>query len=197
MTNKINRSAKRAAASKSAPKGNTTTATNDNGRKALPAEYAALKFHFATISGGRKLPEGTKVEVVNVGVNRFNKEYAMVNVPGMDTVQFIDPKFLTIGAKLPAPRIAVLEAEREAASSEVLIIPGIIQQERDKSVLLEYSGWFKGVWFPKTMIEHVGDHEDGIHKLYEVPAWKVRKDRGADSAAILTAMQDKLAAMVG
>lgn len=193
---KINKSAKRAAATAAKAKPAATNA-NDNGRKELPAEYAALKFHFATISGGRKLPEGTKVEVVNVGVNRFNKEYAMVNVPGMETVQFIDPKFLTIGAKLPAPRIAVLEAEREAASSEVLIIPGIIQQERDKSVLLEYSGWFKGVWFPKTMIEHVGDHTDGIRKLYEVPAWKVRKDRGGDSASTLAAMQDELTEMVG
>jgi hypothetical protein len=100
------------------------------------------------------------------------------------------------GKELPAARIAAIEAQRDTSSDETILVPASVGLERDKAVLINYSGWFGGMFVPKTMIAKVGEMEDG-RGIFEIPAWKVRKEKGADALAALQAKQAELTKLAG
>lgn len=155
-------------------------------------EFAGLVNHTAIVEGGKKLPEGTTVEVTWVGKNKFGGNTARIVCKDKPEVQWYDPKHLKKGKALPKERIAALEAQREAEKSESVLVIGTVRVERDKSVLIDMTGW-KGHWFAKEHAQIVGEFEDG-KKLFDLPVWKIRKDSGQGMVDALISDQDAITA---
>lgn len=161
-----------------------------------PAKFADIEFHFCTVTGGRKFEHGITVKCVWAGLNKFKQDTARIVLKdGSD--DWINPKFLKAVKPMDAAEVARIKAEREVESSEMVLVPGAIPAngERDKSILLNYTGWYSGAWFPRSMITKVGETKDGLG-VFEVPAWKVRKDKGPDSLTALRAKQDAIRASI-
>lgn len=170
--------------------------------KDVQEDYPGLALHYCTVKGGRKFEEGMTVECHWVGRNKFRQDTARIMgkdgkpimIDGKDK-GWIDPKFLKGGKELPAARIAAIEASRETESDETILVPASVPIERDASVLLNYTGWFSGAWFPKSMVTKVGETDTGLG-VFEVPAWKVRKDKGADALEALRSKQEAIQASI-
>lgn len=180
-----------------------TDGSNDRRNSAdVAKEFSGRALHYCTVIGGRKFEEGTTVECHWVGRNKFRQDTARIfdksgnpiMVDGKDK-GWIDPKFLKGGKELPKERVAAIEALRGTESDETILVPASIGVEKDKSVLVNYTGWFSGSWFPKTMITKVGETAEGLG-IYEVPAWKVRKEKGGDAFEMLKTKQAALQEMV-
>lgn len=170
--------------------------------KDVQEDYPGLAMHYCTVKGGRKFEEGMTVECHWVGRNKFRQDTARIfgkdgkpiMIDGKDK-GWIDPKFLKGGKELPDARKAAIEASRETESDETVLVPASVPIERDQSVLLNYTGWFSGAWFPKSMVTKVGETEAGLG-VFEVPAWKVRKDKGADALETLKSKQEAIQASI-
>lgn len=195
--------AAKAAAKQAKAKAKTGGGDNDRRTSAdVQKDFPGVALHLCTITGGRKFEIGTIVECHWVGRNKFRQDTARIFDKGGKPIMvdgkdkgWIDPKFLKGGKELPAERQAAIEALRGTESDETILIPASVGQERDKSVLLNYTGWFAGAWFPKTMVTKVGETKEGLG-IFEVPAWKVRKDKGGDSLEMLKTKQEAIAASI-
>lgn len=165
-------------------------------KNAKKSKFPDIEYHFCTITGGRKFEEGSTVKCVWAGQNKFKQDTARIVLKdGSDG--WINPKFLKAVKPMDAAEVARIKAEREVESSEMVLVPGAIPSngERDKSILLNYTGWYSGAWFPKSMITKVGETAEGLG-VFEVPAWKVRKDKGPDALAQLRTKQDAIRASI-
>lgn len=177
----------------------------------IQKEFGHLHMHFATVEGPNRraaskerLPEGTEVEVIWVGASRRLGQLARVIHDG--ETKWIDPKYLKRGKALPASKKSLYEAEREEEVNATVLIPATVAIERDNSVLLNYSGWFKGMWFSKDMVEKTGatttdaTTTDAITgkevEIFEIPQWKVKAERGQDSLDYLLKKQAEFAKIV-
>lgn len=178
----------------------------------MSAKEAREKFpvalHEATIKDGcRKLAPGTKVEVHHVGAYRGQPSAYVRNVGGTPIMDgkkdmgWVHPKFLKPGKEMSDARKAAIAAERgerEGAidPSETLILPcRVVDESREKSILLQYSGWFGAHSFPKSLVERVGETEDGLG-VFEVPAWRVKQAVGMDALERLREKQGDFAKLV-
>ncbi len=161
----------------------------------LTPELLALKGHVCEVVKGRKFEHGSSLDIVEVALSSYNRPYALAFVNGK--TEFVDPSNLKVGKPIEAKKLALIEAEIEAAKSETMLIMGYIRREAEKAVLISYSGWFQPLWFPKSMVEKVAEIDED-NDLYEVPAWKVRdvKNGRPDSVAGLLKMQDEWAKLV-
>lgn len=187
-------------ATKTASKGTEMSYAERKSKAAekVKAQFGGLVNHTATVTGGRKFPEGTVVDVNWVGVNKFFGQTAKITVNG--ETAWIDPKFLKKGKPLSDAKVAAYEAEREAESEATVLIPATVALERDEngksSVLLNYTGWFKGMWFSKAMVEKTGGKTPSGIEVFRIPAWKVKQERGQDALDALLAKQAGFEAMV-
>lgn len=117
---------------------------------------------------------------------------------------WIDQKHLEkTDAKVPADVMDAYNKQREAEIGEMFYIAAHVGRETDKAVSLRYSGWYKDVWFPKADIEKtdkylvVGSGDDATETpIYEIAAWRVRKECGNDSYNALKGKQAELAKIV-
>ncbi len=165
----------------------------------IKAEFP-IEFHQCEIIGGKKGDSdphykiGTKVDVTWIGANRFLAASCRAQTSD-GTLIFIDPRHLKSVKPLPKERVAKIEAEREEASSATIYVPGTVLAQTDKSIRLNYRGWFSALWFPKEMVEKTDAFDGDLH-IYAVPLWKVRLSAGNDSVAALEARQDELTALV-
>jgi uncharacterized MAPEG superfamily protein len=146
---------------------------------------AVCKTTKAIGKGENELPEGTQVEVIWLGANRWLAPTARCLYKGED--RWINPEHLTPVKTLPAERKAALEAAREAEASATVTLPCRVVNETDKGVTLRYAGFFRPLSFSREMVTYIGDDADGT-SYYEVPAWKIRQDVGA---AALEAVEAK------
>jgi hypothetical protein len=199
------KTAKEEAAKKAAKSAEKSKPKGDNDRrnsKDVQEDYPGLALHYCTVKGGRKFDDGMTVECHWVGRNKFRQDTARIMgkdgkpimIDGKDK-GWIDPKFLKGGKELPDARKAAIEASRETESDETILVPASVGREQDKSVLLNYSGWFSGAWLPKSMVEKMGETEQGLG-VFSIPAWKVRKDKGSDALEALRAKQDAIKASI-
>lgn len=194
--------AKAAEKAKKAKKSGSTTEGDRRNSADVQKDFPGRALHYCTVIGGRKFEEGTTVECQWVGRNKWRQDTARIMdksgnplmVDGKDK-GWIDPKFLKPGKELPKERIAAIEAMRGDESDETILVPASVGIEKDKAVLLNYTGWFSGSWFPKTMITKVGETPEGLG-IFEVPTWKVRKEKGGDALEGLKAKQVALQAMI-
>lgn len=171
--------------------------------KDVQKEYPNLALHYCTVTGGRKFDIGTHVECHWVGRNKFRQDTARIfdksgkpiMIDGKDR-GWIAPNFLKTYKELPKERVAAIEAMRTEDSDETILVPASVLKENvGKSVLLSYSGWMGPSWFPASMVEKVGETETGLG-IFDVPAWKVRKDKGPDALEHLRTKQEHLQALV-
>lgn len=160
----------------------STAAKQDNANEG----FDHLAMHNCTVEGGRKYEKGTECECIWVGKNRYGRDVARIVIDGEPS--FIDPRHLKAGSKLPKTRIAEIEAEREAEAENTIIVLGTVGPVKEKSLLIQYPGWYKGGWFAKSHTTKLGDLEDG-RAFFEIPAWKVRKDHGSDALDALEGKQ--------
>ena len=171
-TNSRRRSATKPAA-KPAEKPETT-----EGRAELPEEAAALKYHHATVQGGRKFPEGTQVEVKHCFMSRHREPIAMAIVVKGDEETTVQCKHLKKGKALSDERIAEFEEERE----RLCLVHGVVHQESDsgKAVRFQPKGLFvNNVWIGKSLINQVLDDDgDVIDGEYEIPYWVMKQKFG-------------------
>jgi hypothetical protein len=160
---------------------------SEEARAELMATVSPFEFKTVEIIGGKKFPIGEKFECVKVGISKWQKPYVIISVNGED--EFCDPKNLKALKPLLPARAALVKAEQEEKKNAVIILSGIIKAETEKAVGIKHHAWFKTVWFPKTLITELGNHEDGEQVLYEVPVWKVQAEHGSDGVEALRALQ--------
>lgn len=177
-------------------------------RRTIDAKLKAMEGHFGEINGGRKYEAGTKCEILSVYVNRFGQDQARIMIG--DEMGYINPKFLKPGKALPAARTAELEAEREEQAKPTMVLGRVVKVSNENeetgkggSVLLDYSGWFKPIWFGKDQIELLHKFSEKEHDgkydglvMAEVPAWKIKSGAGSDSLAAIEAKQAAWAKLV-
>ena len=178
----------------------TATASKSTERRTISPEMKAMENHFGEVTGGRKYDVGTKVEILGVYINRFGQDQARIMIDG--ETGYINPKFLKKGKPLPAARTAQIEAEREAANTPIMVYGRVVKETpggegKSGAVLLDYSGWFKPIWFSKEQVAVVHKFsttdEDDEHfgkVIVEVPSWKVKASVGQDGLSMLESKQD-------
>lgn len=153
----------------------------------------AYVFHMVEVTGGKKVPVGTKSECIQAKVGPYGP---FCRIVVEDREICVDAKHIKVLKPLAPARLAVLKAETDAAAEAVLIVSGIVKNETEKAVLIAHSGWFKARWFPKSFVTKLGEHDDAEQSLYEVPTWKVRADMGPDAVKALEGMQATFEAML-
>lgn len=171
-------------------------------RTASIREEFPVEFHHCEITGGSKdraekdprYAVGSKVDCVWVGANRYLGQSARIAFSD-GSEGFIDPKFLKKGKPFTDAEKAKAMAERQAEADDTVYIAATVTRENDNAVLIEYQGWFSGKWFPKKLVTKTGA-TDGELPIWEIPAWKVRKDIGNDALDHLRSKQDRWTAMV-
>jgi hypothetical protein len=162
---------------------------------AVKEEFGELVYHNVTINGARKFENGTAGECLFVGVSKFLQPMAIVALKDGENA-YVQPRFLKKGKPIDAKRKAFLEAEREAASSETVMLPAMVGKETERAVLLQYSGWFKGMWFNKENVEKIGDTATEGVSVFEVPVWKIRQSMGQDAVDGVKAKQADFAKLI-
>ena len=160
---------------------------SEEARAELMATVAPFEFHTVEIIGGKKFPKGEKFECVKVGVSKWNKAYIILSVDGED--EFCDPANVKAVKALAPARTALVKAEQEEKKNAVMILSGIIKAESPNAVCIKHHQWFKPVWFPKSLVTELGEHEDGEQNLYEVPVWKIKADHGPEGIEALSELQ--------
>lgn len=161
----------------------------------VKAEFGDLVYHNVTINGARKIEDGTKAECIYVGASKYLQPMAIVTFAD-GSKGYTQPRFLTKGKPIDAKRKALLEAEREAEASHTVMLPASVGAEREKAVQLRYSGWFRALWFTKESVERIGGTAtDGVD-MFEVPAWKIKQEMGADALEALEGKQAEFAKLI-
>lgn len=183
-----------------APK--TETAAAPAKAKAKPADpeakFTELHHMVCKVIGGKKHKgETVKVFLASSRKNRFGGLAARAENSEGEKV-WIDQKHLEIVGPMDAADIKRLDDEREGENNETLYIAANIGVEKDAAVRVDYPGWFKKLWFPKTMITDTGFTmaDDAKTPIYEIVAWKVKREVGMDSYMMLKAKQAELEAIV-
>lgn len=161
-------------------------------------DYGDLQFHYATIDGGKKHPQGAQCEVHWIGATSpggYIQAAAKIFFPKGKKDGWINPKFLKKGKALPAKRKAELVQQSDDEQSETVLIEGTVQRETEAGgILLKAKDWFKSEWFNREMISRAAEGE--THDIFEVPAWKVKQLRGPADLEALEAKQEALQKLV-
>lgn len=165
---------------------------------ATDAKYTDLQHKVCKVTGGKKHKgETVSVFLASAKKNRFGALSARAENSEGEKV-WIDQKHLEIVGPMDAKDIKRLDDERESENNETLYIAANIGVEKDAAVRVDYPGWFKKLWFPKTMITDTGAvmADEAKTPIYEIVAWKVKREVGMDSYNMLLAKQPELEAIV-
>lgn len=165
-----------------------------------------FKGKLCKVIGGKKLTgETLKVFAVTKG-NAYRKPLALCEgtdkLTAEDMPVFMKPEYLEIVGDMTAADIKRLDERQTAQSEETLYVAGTATRDTDKAVELKVPGWFKRVYFTKSagdkagMISNTGFTDTEGMDIFEVAAWKVRKEVGMDSYTVLKAKQTAFAAIV-
>lgn len=113
------------------------------------------------------------------------------------TPVFMNPANVEIIGDMDKADIKRLSDMHKQTEEETLYIAARAVSESDKSVCLSYKAWAKNLYFAKpSMISVTGaETSDGV-KIFEIAAWKVRKECGMDAYDALKARQAELEKLV-
>ncbi len=172
-----------------------------------PAEDARIDFTgmVCTVIGGRK-HKGKTVGILYAS-QRPNARGDLIAL-AFDTTDetretfWVNQKQIeATDQKVDASIMDAYKKQREADVAETFYIPAYAARVTEKAVSLRYPGWYKDIWFPKSDITTteavINAGTDDEKRIYEVAAWRVRKEAGADSYAALKAKQAEFAKLVG
>lgn len=148
-----------------------------------PAKFA---FNMVEVTGGKQFL-GQKAECVKSGVTRWKRPFAILVID--DEEEFVNPAHLKIVKPLPEARVAAIKAKQEADREAVIMIGGIVKQESEKAILFSHHAWFRPMWFPKSMVTKIGDHDDGKQTIFEFPLWKIKRELNEEAFAALESLQ--------
>lgn len=161
-------------------------------------KFTELHHMLCKVVGGKKNKgETVKVFLASSKKNRFGGLTARAETADGEKI-WLDQKHLEVVGKMDAKDVKRLDAERDAENNETLYIAANIGIEKDNAVRLDYPGWFKKLWFPKTMITDTGATLADAAKtpIYEIVAWKVKREVGMDSYNVLKDKQADLEKIV-
>lgn len=148
----------------------------------VPAEFADLEGHVCTVTGGRKFPGGTQLDVTKVGMSRYNTPYAR-GYKGTEEV-YIDPKFLKKGKALTDLRLTELQSRQD----ETIRFRATVRNESEKAIVLRPYPLYQGISVAKSNVTEIVEGHDGTEfNVYEVPAWAVRQKVGPAMYDLLVA----------
>lgn len=138
---------------------------------------------------------GETGNVTFAGVNRYGKKVARIEFGS--EIDFINPNHLEIVGDQDAKTKKRIHEANEASKNETFYIAANIGRETEKAVRMDYPGWFKSLWFSKEMVTKTdATYGEKALPVFEIPAWKVRKECGADAYDALAAKQDELSKLV-
>lgn len=142
-----------------------------------------------------KKRKGETGNVTWSGPNKYGKRIARIEF-GED-FDIIDQGYLEVVGDQDAKTRKRIEAANEASKNETFYIAATIGHQSEKAVRMDYPGWFKSLWFSKEMVSKTeATYGEKNTPIFEIPAWKVRKECGSDCYDALRAKQDELAALV-
>lgn len=167
--------------------------------KAADADFSGLIGKLVEVTDGRK-HVGKTFKCFYVTKGGFRKPSALCEGDELltdgATPTFINPSYLKVIGDMDAKDIKRLKDMQEAQKSETLYIAATAVSETDKSIQLRYPTWAKNLWFSRpSMISIAGDAPDGS-KIFEIAAWKVKKECGMDAYNALLAKQADLEKIV-
>lgn len=197
--------ASKAQAPKETPKDNTPAVLSEEERKVLADLRKRERDTAIELS---KAFQGKVVKVVNgkkrkgetgnvtwSGPNKYGKRIARIEF-GED-FDIIDQGYLEVVGDQDAKTRKRIEAANEASKNETFYIAATIGHQSEKAVRMDYPGWFKSLWFSNEMVTKTSAvHGEKNTPIFEIPAWKVRKECGKDAYDMLASKQDELAALV-
>ena len=154
----------------------------------------AFKGKTVKVTDGKKR-KGETGNVTYAGVNRYGKK--VVRIEFGDEFDFINPSYLEIVGDQDAKAAKRIKEANEASKNETFFIAATIGHQSDKAVRMDYPGWFKSLWFSNEMVTKTNaTYGEKNTPVFEIPAWKVRKECGKDAYDMLASKQDELAALV-
>jgi hypothetical protein len=119
-----------------------------------------------------------------------------------DAPIFVGAKHLEIVGDMTKADIDRLKARQQTQAEETLYVAATVTHDGDNAVQLAYPGWFKRIYFTKPtedkpgMIAKTGFQDTNGLDIFEIAAWKVKKEAGLDSYHVLKSKQDAYAAIV-
>lgn len=182
-------------------------ATKPATKAAETSKVSPLTGVVCNVTGGRK-HKGKEVGVLwaSAKPNGYGSLLARVfDLKDKDEEEFwIDQKHLeATGEKVAKATMDAYEKKREAEVGEMFYIAANVGRVSDKAVQLRYRGWYKDVWFPNADVTKtekyltVGTGDDATETpIFEIAAWRVRKECGGDAYDALKAKQDELSKIV-
>ncbi len=177
-------------------------------------EQKGMEMHYATVVGGRKLAEGTQVEVRRVYVNRkFGASITAFCMNGDEKV-YIDPKFLKKGKALPAARIAKWQAEDEEQNADVLVMCNVLRvllndDDEPKGYFITAPQFAHSIYVPVSDIEIAakdvevtgmtvdGVEVNGTFSFYHMPSWYISRKFGGAALHSIRSLADEYNAAIG
>lgn len=179
------------------------TAAKQEGKASKPAkqatDYGTLVGKLVKVTGGKK-HVGETLKCFYVSKGGFRKPSALCE--GAEILKagempiFMNPDYLEVVGDMTAADIKRHKDMQEAQRNETLYIAARAVTETEKSIQLAYPTWAKNLWFARpSMISIAGETPDG-GKIFEIAAWKVRKECGMDAYNALVAKQDDLEKIV-
>jgi len=156
-------------------------------------KFPKLMMHTATVTGGKKIPEGQVVDCIFVGANKWYRQTSLVVHKGKQV--WMDPAHLKAGKEIPADRKSLYESEREARSEATLMVVCDVLEEREKAVKVRHPDWAKAQFFPKSTIEFAGYIERGDHtyQCYHIDQFILDKNINKAGVEALEAEQAAVA----
>lgn len=155
-------------------------AAKKNERDPVPEAFASLAGHVCTVTGGRKFPEGTQINITKVGMSRYNTPYARGYKGDLEV--FIDPKWLKKGKAVDDVKLALYASKQDAT----IRFRGVARHETDKAVSIRPDALFQSIFFAKSNVALIRE-EDDDRSVYEAPEWAVRNKIGQPGVDILRA----------
>src|SRR6478609_3883395 len=163
-------------------------------REASVAASKAFDGKVVKITGGKKRKDQSG-NVLWAGPNRFGAR--ILRIEFSDGIDYVDQKHAEIVGDMDKATKSRVEATAKAEREETFYIAASIGVQKDKSVRMDYRGWVKSIWFSHEMICKTGvtDGTEANLMIFEIPAWKVRKECGGDAYDALAAKQAALEAI--
>lgn len=155
-----------------------------------------LKGMLAEVSKGKHKGKTVKIFFASVRKN------VLLCEDGDGENVWVKPDNLKVSGKMTDADIKRLTAKQEADAHETVYVEANALSETDNGVMLKAPGWFKRVFFTKPnderegMISTTGAVGPSGMDIFEVVAWKIRKECGMDSYNAIKAKQAELAAIV-
>jgi hypothetical protein len=193
--------AKAQAKAKAAPKAPAKAAPEKPAPKAAPEASTVDKMSF--VGKTCKIMKGKhKDKTCDVFFVSKRKDVARCILDGEQG--WINTNYLEIAGDMDAKAFGALKAQQDAEAQETLYISAQAVSQTDNGVSLKIPGWFKRFFFATANEDRDGmifttnatDPENNGLDIFEVVAWKIKREAGMDTYDKLKADQARLEKLV-